>query len=128
VEFLGRLGPVGISAMCGRAEIYASPALYEPFGLAVLEAALSGCALVLSDIPTFRELWQGCAVFVAGNREEHWERAIDAVTRDHAGRKELQRRAVARALQFSPKLQAGRYEQVYRRLAKRSAESRLCAA
>ena len=40
-------------------------ALYEPFGLAVLEAAQAGCALVLSDIPTFRELWDGAALFVA---------------------------------------------------------------
>ena len=33
-----------------RASIYALPARYEPFGLSVLEAALSGCALVLGDI------------------------------------------------------------------------------
>ena len=33
-----------------RAAVFASLALYEPFGLAVLEAALAGCALVLSDI------------------------------------------------------------------------------
>ena len=35
-----------------RAGIYALPAVYEPFGLSVLEAALSGCALVLGDIPS----------------------------------------------------------------------------
>ena len=44
--------------------VFASAALYEPFGLAVLEAAQAGCALVLSDIPTFRELWDGAALFV----------------------------------------------------------------
>ena len=32
--------------------------------LAVLEAAQRGSALVLSDIPTFRELWDNAAVFV----------------------------------------------------------------
>ena len=46
------------------AAVFVSPALYEPFGLAVLEAAHAGCALVLSDIPTFRELWDCAAVFV----------------------------------------------------------------
>ena len=46
------------------AAIFCSPSLYEPFGLAVLEAAMSGAALVLADIPTFRELWDGAAVFV----------------------------------------------------------------
>ena len=37
--------------------------LPEPFGLAVLEAAQAGCPLVLSDIATFRELWDGAALF-----------------------------------------------------------------
>src|SRR5690606_11337930 len=32
-------------------------------GLSPLEAALRGCALVLSDIGSFRELWEGCAEF-----------------------------------------------------------------
>ena len=47
-----------------RATVYAAPSLYEPFGLAPLQAALHGCALVLSDIGSFRELWDGCAEFV----------------------------------------------------------------
>lgn len=39
------------------ATIYVAPSRYEPFGLAPAEAAAGGCALVLSDIDTFRELW-----------------------------------------------------------------------
>lgn len=46
-----------------RASLYVAPSVYEPFGLAPLEAALHGCALVLSDIGSFRELWDGCAAF-----------------------------------------------------------------
>ena len=42
-----------------RASIYALPARYEPFGLSILEAALSGAALVLGDIPSLREVWGG---------------------------------------------------------------------
>ena len=52
----GRGGHAGRAWRRGRSIV--SPALYEPFGLAVLEAAQAGCALVLSDIPTFRELWE----------------------------------------------------------------------
>ncbi|WP_158742435.1 glycosyltransferase family 4 protein [Acidisphaera sp. L21] len=48
-----------------RTRIFVSAARYEPFGLAVLEAAQAGCALVLSDIATFRELWDGAAIFVS---------------------------------------------------------------
>jgi glycosyltransferase involved in cell wall biosynthesis len=46
--------------------VYAGLSLYEPFGLSVLEAAQSGMALVLSDIPVFRELWNDAAIFVDG--------------------------------------------------------------
>jgi glycosyltransferase involved in cell wall biosynthesis len=47
-----------------RTPVFASTALYEPFGLAVLEAAQAGCALVLADIASFREIWDDAAVFV----------------------------------------------------------------
>src|SRR5262245_35733789 len=46
-----------------RTAIYAATSQYEPFGLAPVEAALSKCALVASDIPSFRELWDGAAGF-----------------------------------------------------------------
>ena len=66
-------GPVDrevVDAWMGRAAVYVAPSLYEPFGLAPLEAALHGCALVLSDIGSLRELWDGCAAFFpAGDAE-----------------------------------------------------------
>lgn len=60
-----------------RATVYAAPSLYEPFGLAPLQAALHGCALVLSDIGSFRELWDGCAEFVPPGDPERLAAAID---------------------------------------------------
>lgn len=61
---LGRLSAVDLAAWFARRPIFCSAALYEPFGLSVLEAAGHGCPLVLSDIATFRELWDGAALFV----------------------------------------------------------------
>ena len=66
VQLLGNLGPDALARNYAGATVFASMARYEPFGLAVLEAAQAGMALVLSDIPTFRELWDGAAIFVAG--------------------------------------------------------------
>jgi glycosyltransferase involved in cell wall biosynthesis len=43
------------------ATIYVGPSRYEPFGLAPAEAAVSGCALLMSDIGSFRELWGDAA-------------------------------------------------------------------
>src|SRR6185369_13010706 len=54
----------------GRASLYVLPARYEPFGLSVLEAALSGCALVIGDIPSLREIWEDCAVYVNPEDDE----------------------------------------------------------
>ena len=45
------------------------------------QAAQAGCALVLSDIATFRELWDGAAMFVAPGNDAalaHELRALGA--------------------------------------------------
>jgi glycogen synthase len=52
-----------LSQFFASAAIYAATSRYEPFGLAPVEAALSRCAIVASDIPPFRELWDGAALF-----------------------------------------------------------------
>jgi glycosyltransferase involved in cell wall biosynthesis len=67
VRHLGRLPPAELRALMAEAAVFAAPARYEPFGLAVLEAAASGCALVLGDVPTLRELWDGTARFASRN-------------------------------------------------------------
>lgn len=59
----GVLGRPAMVAAMASARVFAAPAFHEPFGLAVLEAAQAGCALALADIPTFRELWDGAALF-----------------------------------------------------------------
>jgi glycosyltransferase involved in cell wall biosynthesis len=75
LRLLGALSAEQLAEHRRRAAIFAAPARYEPFGLAILEAARDGCALVLGDIPSLRELWEGAAVFVdpedvAGLREQ----------------------------------------------------------
>jgi glycogen(starch) synthase len=62
---LGFLSTSSLQSWMQRAAIFVSVAVYEPFGLAVLEAAQNGCALVLADTPGFRELWHDAAVFVS---------------------------------------------------------------
>ncbi len=64
LHLLGTLGPAAMRDAYAGATVFASLARYEPFGLSVLEAAQAGLRLVLSDIPSFRELWDGVARFV----------------------------------------------------------------
>jgi glycosyltransferase involved in cell wall biosynthesis len=84
-----------------RSSIFVSAALYEPFGLAVLEAAQAGCALILSDIPTFRELWQGAALFVAPSDARAIADALNKITGDAALRARLAYAAKRRAASYT---------------------------
>ena len=83
------------------ASIFVSPALYEPFGLAVLEAANAGCALLLADIPSFRELWDDAALFVDVHDGAEILSGLQSLCRDELLRAKLQRAATERALEYS---------------------------
>jgi glycogen(starch) synthase len=79
------LGPLSTAAMrrwYARAAAFVLPARYEPFGLAALEAAMARCALVLGDIPTLRELWDGAALFVPPDDSEELVAALNALAAD----------------------------------------------
>jgi glycosyltransferase involved in cell wall biosynthesis len=113
VRLLGRVPAGEVAGWLARAAVYALPARYEPFGLSVLEAALSGCALVLGDIPTLRELWDGAAVFVAPDDDEALVAAIGGLAGDAARRADLARRARARARALSAERMAAAYRVLY---------------
>jgi len=113
---LGRMDESSMTQWMGRASIYALPARYEPFGLSVLEAALSGCALVLGDIPSLRELWDDAAIFVAPEDHPHLERAINALIADPTRRHDLAARARERSERFTSERMARSYHELYVRL------------
>ena len=110
---LGRLSLPGLSEWYGMAAIYALPALYEPFGLSVLEAGLSGCALVLSDIPSLREIWRDAAVFASPLEPSVWTGELRRLMVDDAARRDLGVRARRRALEFTSERMAAAYMASY---------------
>ena len=112
-RILGRLPPRELSKWYGRAAIYALPARYEPFGLSVLEAALSGCALVLGDIESLRETWGDAAVFVPPDDHAKLTGALRELMSDPRRREALARRSAARAKSFTPELMAADYLDAY---------------
>lgn len=97
VRWLGELPHDEVRNWLAGASVFVSPALYEPFGLAVLEAAHAGAALVLSDVPTFRDLWDGCAEYVAPRDATGFAAAIDRVLQDETRRHALVEAARLRA-------------------------------
>lgn len=111
----GSLGHQDIVALMSSAAIFAAPSRYEPFGLAVAEAALSGAALVLADIPTFRELWNDAALFVHPDDAGGWIWAFTTLANDPARRRILAGQAAERAGRFTLPRQAARLHNLYAR-------------
>ncbi|WP_437965718.1 glycosyltransferase family 4 protein [Sorangium sp. So ce260] len=124
LHHLGMLSPSGVAAALARASIYALPARYEPFGLSVLEAALSGCALVLGDIPSLREVWRDAALYVDPGDAEALRSAIQALIDDPVRRQEMASRARARAFDFSPRRMARSYLHLYGELLRDSSSKK----
>jgi glycosyltransferase involved in cell wall biosynthesis len=116
IELVGELSHAELVARMRRAAIFVSPARYEPFGLSVLEAACAGCALVLSDIPSFRELWDGAALFFPPHDASALKAALIALCGNAQARTRLQRAARTRAQRYGISRTTAAYARLYRSL------------
>lgn len=116
VHPLGRLDADSMLERFNRAAIYALPARYEPFGLTPLEAALSRCALVLGDIPSLRELWDGAATFTPPDDPSQLATAIEDLIENPDLRQDYAERAHRRARNFTAECMAEQYAAAYREL------------
>ena len=113
---LGALAAEECALLLSSARIFASPARYEPFGLAALEAAQAGCALVLGDLPSLREVWEDAATFVAPDDDDAVLAALRDLCRDGERRQELARSAGERAARYTPAATAAAMDALYRRV------------
>ena len=126
VKALGRVSDTEIARHLSAKPVFVSAARYEPFGLAVLEAAQAGCPLILSDIETFRELWEGAAVFVPADDEEAIVAAVERLVQDAQARADLGRAARRRADAYTVDVMSAGVLAAYRSvLARSSHESSL---
>jgi glycosyltransferase involved in cell wall biosynthesis len=116
VRGLGRLARPELAAWLGRAAIYALPARYEPFGLSALEAAFAGCALVLGDIPSLREVWGDAALYVPPDDTEALTARVRQLIERPDEREALAKRARVRAFEFTPERMAAGYLSAYQYL------------
>jgi glycosyltransferase involved in cell wall biosynthesis len=113
LQALGSLDASGIGSVLAERPVFVSSAVYEPFGLAVLEAAQAGCALILSDIPTFRELWDGAARFVYPHDAAGFALAIEEIVGDPALRAQLGEAAQKRAADYTVERMAAGMASLY---------------
>lgn len=112
-RLLGPLPEADLRDWFGASAIYALPALYEPFGYTPLEAALSGCALVLGDIESLRETWDGAAVFVDPHDRAALKTELLRLIENRNYRREMSRRARVWGLQFTTERMGRNYLSAY---------------
>jgi glycosyltransferase involved in cell wall biosynthesis len=120
---LGRVDEAEVARRLAERPVFVSPSLYEPFGLAVLEAAQAGCPLVLSDIPSFRELWGGAAVFTPPGDDAALADTLQKLMLEPEPRRELGAAAFERSHRYTLEAAVTRMLEIYGDLLARSGAS-----
>jgi glycogen(starch) synthase len=116
VQLLGELPHPELIRQMDEASIFAHPAFYEPFGLSILEAARAHCCLVIADIPSLRELWDGAAVFVDPRDLDAWIFELNSLMRNPPKRQRMGRIAYSRASSYRATASLHKYWNLYRSL------------
>ncbi len=64
IEFMGYIPDAQLESLYRQADVFASVSLYEGFGFPPLEAFACGCRVLVSDIPSHREIFGENATYV----------------------------------------------------------------
>ena len=114
VELKGSQTPGQLRSLFADAAIYVAASRYEPFGLAPVEAALSRCAIVANDIPTFRELWGEAACYFQANDAGSLRETLASLRSDARARRHFAELAYQRACgRFTADLMLAEYLDLY---------------
>jgi glycosyltransferase involved in cell wall biosynthesis len=110
----GALSEEQVLALFRRSSVYVAASVYEPFGLAPLEAALCGCAVVANDIGSLREVWGEAAIYFSGARQ--LKRSLDRLVETPSELRCAQLQARRRALEMTAERMVEGYLEIYREL------------
>ncbi len=124
VTLLGRMREEELHQFFRESAIYVCTSRYEPFGLAPLEAALCGCAVLARDVVSLREVWLDGALYFSDSR------TLTALLHDMIMNPELldaaRRRSQMRAQWFTADRMVTSYQALFTRIL-REAEARTYA-
>lgn len=108
-------------AQIAQASVFVSPSRYEPFGLAVLEAARASRPLLLADIPVYREIWEGAAKFFDPMNPQDLADKADALASDAYACEAMGAASMLRSLDYSTSKQARLMQSLYDKALSRAA-------
>lgn len=112
VHFTGEVAPEEVAAFLEASSVFVFPSLWEGLPLAAIEALHAGAAIVSSDIPATREVFQNAAMIVPVGDASSWAAAIVRILKDPVLANTLRSRAKQRATFFSAKTMINNYCQL----------------
>lgn len=112
---LGYVSDVDKAALYMGATLYCLPSHYEGFGMPLLEAMHYGTPILASDIPVFREVCDGAALY-CGTSSQTIAASLEYLLRSPSVRKVLSQRGAERVASFS-------WDEIARKLYKRIRET-----
>lgn len=121
LRLCGSLDRTDLHKLFRQSAIYICTSIYEPFGLAPIEAALCGCIVVANDIPSLREVWGDSAVFYEDAKS--LSIVLGMLRENSRFRGRARQRSLLRALQFTPQRMATMYIDLLRRFVPSSESS-----
>jgi glycogen synthase len=77
VQYLGALPRDDVRNLLATSKIYIVTSRYEPFGLAPVEAALCGCAVIANDLSSLREIWGDSILYFEQNNPDALSAILD---------------------------------------------------
>ena len=120
VSFIDSLAEKDLLGLFRRSCIYLATSIYEPFGLAPLEAALCGCAIVANDIPSLREVWGEGALYFQNGGE--LSGILNLLRRSPSHLRSARQRSWQRALNFGSDVMTAAYIALYETLVSSSSQ------
>jgi glycosyltransferase involved in cell wall biosynthesis len=114
VTFAGKLDEEDLLALFGKSSVYVATSIYEPFGLAPLEAALCGCAIVANDIASLREVWADGAQYF--ENPDALNRVLTELSESQMLLERCRRASLQRAMRFTRDRMVTSYLALYNNL------------
>jgi glycosyltransferase involved in cell wall biosynthesis len=113
-RFVGQLSETEMLGLLGESAIYLCLSVYEPFGLAALEAARCGCAVIARDIASLQEVWEDGALFF--NTAEELAGLLGRMARDAQFLEGARRRSFERSQYFSRERMVEKYCRLFQKV------------
>lgn len=116
IKFAGFVADEELAALYSSASVFVYPSIYEGFGIPPLEAMACGCAVALSDIEVFREIYGEDAVYFDSLNEADLKEKLEILLTDEKMREDFARIGLRRCKDFSWAKSAKAHNELFLRL------------